>query len=405
MSVVIVGAGHAGGQLAASLRQATYAKPITLVGSEPQLPYQRPPLSKEYLRGEYGLERVELRPSTFYDQRDIRLKLGQTITDIDRARRVVFAEDGESLEYEHLVLATGSEPIRPQIPGIDLPGVHFLRTVNDVDAIKADIKPGQQVGIIGGGYIGLEVAASLRDLGCSVAVVELEDRVLKRVVPSTLSDYYQQIHEGRGVEFHLNAEVSDLVANSKTGRVSSMRCTDGSEIPAQITIVGVGVKPSTNLAAAADLPTDNGIVVDVRCRTADEHIYAIGDCSNHPNPLLDKRLRLESVPNAMGQARVAASNICGAESIYASYPWFWSDQYELKLQMVGSSNGADDHVMRGDMSQNCFSVFHLKGGQLIGSDSVNSPRDFMAAKLLVGKSVDWSALSDPNMDLRSLVSA
>lgn len=403
MSVVVVGGGHAGGQFSASLRQLKYSDPITLIGAESSLPYQRPPLSKEYLAQEIGLERVLLRPMAFYEKNDIAVHLNRTVQAIDRAAKVIELDDKTLVSYETLVLATGSSPIRPPIPGIDLDGVHLLRTIHDVDTIVADLHDETKVGVIGGGYIGLEVAASLRKLGHQVAVVELENRPLKRVATESISSYFLNLHEKHGVDFHLGCQVAEI-RDDGSGHVAGLNTADGTQLDFDMIVVGVGIRPNTELAANATLDVSDGIQVNEFCETIDPDIYAIGDCTNHPNPLLDRRLRLESVPNAMEQSRVAASNILGEKKAYASYPWFWSDQYDIKLQMVGFAMDRDEYVSRGDSSSSSFIDFHLRDGVVIGADAVNSPREFLAARQLCGKSVDAKRLGDEATDLKALLS-
>ena len=402
MSIVIVGAGHAGGQVAASLRQLKYEGPITLIGSERYVPYQRPPLTKEYLRGEQGLDRVTLRPEAFYEKNDVSLMLGREVQSIDRDKKAVVLDGNDSLQYDKVVLATGSSPILPPIPGTDLQGVHLLRTIDDVDAIVEEIESTSNIGIIGGGYIGLEAAASFRHLGLNASVVEMEDRLLKRVATEELAGFYARLHHQNGVDIHLDSQVTEICGDTD-GRVESLTVSDGAKLDLNLVIVGVGIRPNTDLAANAGLSVDNGIRVNERCETDDADIYAVGDCTNHPNPLIDRRLRLESVPNAMEQARVAAANIAGTPTTYASFPWFWSDQYELKLQMVGFATDRDETVTRGDRDSNTFADFHLKQGVLVGADAVNSPREFMASRQLCGKQVDVGKLGDPLVDLRSLL--
>ena len=402
MSVVIVGAGHAGGQVAASLRQLKYEGPITLIGSEAYVPYQRPPLTKEYLRREQGLERVTLRPEAFYEKNDVSLMLGRKVQSIDRDKKVVNLNRDEELAYDKLVLATGSTPILPPIPGATLTGVHVLRTIDDVDAIVAELETTSSIGIVGGGYIGLEAAASFRHLGFKASVIEMEDRLLKRVATEELASFYAHLHRQHDVDIHLNSQVTEICGDSD-GRVSSLTVSDGAKIDLDLVIVGVGIRPNTELASDAGLSVENGIRVNERCETDDADIYAVGDCTNHPNPLIGRRLRLESVPNAMEQARVAATNIAGTPTTYASFPWFWSDQYQLKLQMVGFATDRDETVTRGEHASNSFADFHLKDGVLVGADAVNSPKEFMASRQLCGKNVDADKLSDPLVDLRTLL--
>lgn len=398
-AIIVVGAGHAGGQAAASLRQEGCEDEILIIGDEPHIPYQRPPLSKQYLAGEQGLERVYLRPEKFYADRNISIRSGVTVTAIDRAARNVTTSDGDVLAYTKLLLATGSRPRRLPVAGGDLPGIHYLRTIADVDAIKAEMAPGRKVVVVGGGYIGLEVAAVCIEAGMEVRVVEMESRLLQRVATASMAEFYHNLHSGRGVHLHTGVTVSGFTGN---GRVSGVRCGE-TDFDADLVIVGIGIVPNVELAAAAGLGCDNGIVVDERCRTSDPNIYAAGDCTNHPNPLLERRLRLESVPNAMEQARVAAANICGGDKVYASVPWFWSDQYDLKLQMVGFAADGDTEVLRGDKAANSFAVLHLRDAVVKAVDAVNSPREFMVCKQLIGRKVDAGVLANPETDLKTLL--
>jgi 3-phenylpropionate/trans-cinnamate dioxygenase ferredoxin reductase component len=397
--MVIVGAGHAAGQAAASLRQERHEGEIVIIGDEPHIPYQRPPLSKQYLSGEHGLEKVHLRPARFYADKGITVKTGVRVEQIDIAAHTVTTDTGEVIGYEKLLMATGARPRRLAIPGCDLAGIHYLRGIDDVDGIRAEMAPGKRMVIVGGGYVGLEVASVAVESGLEVHVLEMEPRILQRVTTERMSAYYHQLHESRGVHIHTRAAVSAFAGD---GRVQTVLCGE-QRFPADIVIVGIGIIPNTEIAEAAGIACDNGIIVDDHCRTSAADVYAAGDCTNHPNPLLDRRLRLESVPNAMEQARVAAANMCGGDKVYASIPWFWSDQYELKLQMVGFSSDGDTEVVRGDMSIDQFAVFYLKDGAVVAVDAVNSPREFMICKQLIGRQVDAAALADPSVDLKSLL--
>lgn len=404
MAVVIVGGGHAGGQAAASLRQEGYAGPVVLLAEEPQVPYQRPPLSKQYLAGEWGLERVCLRPAAFYPGRDIDVRPGTRVAGIDAAARTVLCEDGATVRYQRLLLATGARPRRLEVPGAGLPGVHCLRTIADADAIKAELRPGARLVVVGGGYIGLEVAAVAVSMGLSVTVLEMEARLLKRVATPAMSAFYEGIHRQRGVAIRTGAQVVAFAgAKDAGGRLTAVECANGERVPADVAVVGVGVAPNLELAAAAGLACDNGIVVDERARSSDPNIYAAGDCTNHPNPILGRRLRLESVPNAMEQSRVAAANIAGASRTYAAVPWFWSDQYDLKLQMAGFPEAQDEAVLRGDPAERRFATFYLRRGRLAAVDAVNCPREFMAARQLLGKRMDGRGIADPAVDLKAVV--
>jgi 3-phenylpropionate/trans-cinnamate dioxygenase ferredoxin reductase subunit len=397
--MVIIGAGHAAGQAAASLRQEKYEGPITIIGDEEFVPYQRPPLSKAYLLGEQELERVFIRPEKFYADKDVTLKLGVTATAIDRQAKSVALDSGETIEYDKLIISTGSRPRILNIEGSDLPGIHYLRTIADVDAIRDEMEAGKNLVIVGGGYIGLEVASVGVTHGLNVHVLEMESRILQRVTTPEMSEYYHNLHSGRGVNIHTDTMVSGFAG---TDRVEQVLCGDIA-FDADLVIVGIGIIPNVELAEAAGLECDNGIVVDEHCRTSDPDIYAAGDCTNHHNPLLNRRLRLESVPNAMEQARVCVSNMLGGDKVYSAMPWFWSDQYELKLQMVGFSADGDEQIVRGSKEDNQFAVFYLKEGKVVAADAVNSPKEFMVCKQLIGQSVDTAILGDAEADLKQLL--
>ena len=402
MTIVIVGGGHAAGQAAASLRQEKYEGEILVIGEEPHIPYQRPPLSKQYLSGEYGLERVYLRPARFYESKAIQVRSGVRVVNINRAGRTVACSDGAEIGYDRLLLATGARPRKLAATGGDLPGIHYLRTIADVDAIKREFAPGRRIAIVGGGYIGLEVAAVAIEAGLIVTVLEMEDRILQRVTTSAMSAFYEDIHTEKGVTIRTGMRAESFAGgDSLTGVV----CPGGEVVPADLAVVGIGIEPNVELAEAAGLDCSNGIVVDEYTRTSDPGIFAAGDCTNHPNPVLGRRLRLESVPNAMEQSRVAAANLAGNPKTYANVPWFWSDQYDLKLQMVGFSTEAERQVVRGDPGTRQFAVFHLHGETLVAADAVNSAREFMAARQLVGKRVDPGRLADPNVELKSILQA
>ena len=397
--IVIIGAGHAAGQAAASLRQAKFAGPITIIVDEAHVPYQRPPLSKQYLAGTQLADKVYLRAEKFYADKDIQLMLDTRATQIDPSTKTINLDNGETIAYEKLLISTGSRPRKLSIEGSDLSGIHYLRTMDDVDGIRADVKPGANLVIVGGGYIGLEVAAVGIELGMNVHVLEMEERILQRVTTPEMSAYYHKLHTDRGVHIHTQTGVTGFSGN---GSVEKVLCGDES-FDADIVIVGIGIIPNTEIAEEAGIHCDNGIVVDDHCRTSDPDIYAAGDCTNHPNPLMNKRLRLESVPNAMDQARVSTANMLGDDKVYAAIPWFWSDQYDLKLQMVGFSADGDSQVLRGDMDTHQFAIFYLKDGKVVAADAVNSPKEFMLCKQLVGKPADAAKLADPETDLKSLL--
>ena len=397
--IVIIGAGQAAGQAAASLRQEGHEGLITILGDEAFPPYQRPPLSKQYLSGEIGLERVYLRPEKFYADKNISLHTGVTVSSINRDGKFVTTSTGETYNYGKLLIATGSRPRILNIPGSNLEGIHYLRTVADVDAIREVMKTAEKICIVGGGYIGLEVAAVACSAGKQVSVLEMESRILQRVTTEEMSEFYHELHTSRGVEILVNTAADAFEGD---GKVSSVVCGD-KKIDADLVIVGIGIIPNIEIAEAAGLECRNGIVVDDHCRTSDPDIYAAGDCTMHPNALLGRQLRLESVPNAMDQARVASSNMLGGDKTYAAVPWFWSDQYELKLQMVGFSADGDQSVVRGDKAANEFAVFYLKDGKVVGVDAVNSPREFMVCKQLYGKEVNPEDLANPSFELKSLL--
>ena len=397
--MVIIGCGQAGGQAAASLRQEKYEGPITMIGQEPYIPYQRPPLSKQYLSGEQEKEKLSLRQESFYSEKEINLMLETSVLSLDPHKKELQLEKGETVTYDKLLIATGGRPRKLEVDGHTLKGIHYLRNIDDVDAIKTQMSISQNLVIVGGGYIGLEVASVAIKKGLTVSVLEMESRILERVTTEEMSAFYHQLHTDEGVNI-LTSTQAKAFKGSET--VGSVVCGDH-EIPADLVIVGIGILPNTEMAEAAGLETNNGLVVDEHCRTSNEHIFAAGDCTNHPNPILNRRLRLESVPNAMEQGRVAASNMLGGSKSYASMPWFWSDQYEHKLQMVGFSKDSDQSVVRGDMESKSFTVFYLKDDSIIAADSVNNPKEFMASKQLVGKKASIEALADTSIELKTLI--
>jgi len=398
--MVIIGCGQAGGQAAASLRQEKYEGPITMVGAEPYIPYQRPPLSKQYLSGEQEKEKLSLRQESFYSDKEIELILGSEALSIDSAAKEVHLSNSNSLSYDKLLIATGGRPRKLEIEGHALNGIHYLRTIDDVDAIREQMGKNQNMVIVGGGYIGLEVASVAVKKGMSVSVLEMENRILERVTTEEMSSFYNQLHSDQGVQIHTSTQVTAFKGDHD---IQSVICGE-QEIKADIVVVGIGILPNVEIAESAHLDIDNGIRVDENCRTSQEDIFAAGDCTNHPNPLLGRRLRLESVPNAMEQARVAASNMLGGSRIYSAMPWFWSDQYEHKLQMVGFSKESEQSVIRGDMASKCFTVFYLKDNLIIAADAVNNPKEFMASKQLVGKKIPAESLADPLIELKTLIS-
>jgi 3-phenylpropionate/trans-cinnamate dioxygenase ferredoxin reductase subunit len=392
-TVVIAGAGHAAGQVVATLKQKKFAGWIVLIGDEPFLPYQRPPLSKKYLAGALDAERLHFKPAAFYDAENIQAHLNTRIDRIERDKRMVYTDDGRPFAHDKLVLALGSRVRHIPIADTGLAGVHYLRSITDVDNIRRDIGAGRKLVIVGAGYIGLEVAAVCCELGLDVTVVEMADRVMSRVVAPEISSFYQRQHEQRGVRFLLSTNLNAIHGDT---RVAAVETGNGDIFPADIVIIGAGVLPNCELAAQAGLEVDNGIVVDDQCRTGDANIYAIGDCTSHPNSIYGRRVRLESVHNALEQAKTAASNICGDELHYSQVPWFWSDQYDLKLQIAGLSTGYDQTIVRGEPADKKFACLYLKNGVLIAVDAINAPREFMQAKTLIAarETIDPAAPAD-----------
>lgn len=400
-TILIAGAGHGAGQVIASLKQHKFDGRIVLVGDEPYLPYQRPPLSKKYLAGELLPERLYFKPASFYDDPQVEVLLDTRIVGLDRVGRIVKTGDGQALRYDKLVLALGSRVRKVPASGGDLPGIHYLRSIADVDAIRNDMSRGTSVVIVGAGYIGLEVAAVCIQHGLKVTVLEMEDRVMSRVVSPNVSDYYQLQHTNNGVRLLLSTGLAGFEGKR---RVRKVLTTDGQALAADFVVVGTGILPNMELAAEAGLDTADGIVVDDRCRTSDPDIYAIGDCTFHPNDIYGRRLRLESVHNALEQAKTAAGNICGVASHYCQVPWFWSDQYDIKLQIAGLSEGYDKVVLRGEPSGGSFACFYLADGVLIAVDAINSPREFMQSKKLIADRARPApdALADTEVLLKDL---
>ena len=400
--VVIAGAGHAAGQAVVSLKQHGYSGDIVLVGDEAYLPYQRPPLSKKFLSGELTAERLHIKPQSFYDDPHIHTMLETRVTEIDRGAKSITTDSGDKIAYDTLILATGSRVRRLPIEGADLEGVYYLRNIADVEGIQKELQSQKSAVIVGAGYIGLEVAAVTRQLGLEVTVVEMADRVMSRVVSPETSDFYQIEHSTQGVKLRLSTGVKAFRGD---GRVEAIETTDGELIPADFVVVGVGIVPNTELASAAGLRVDDGIVVDDRCQTSDPAIYAVGDCTSHPNSIYDRRLRLESVHNAVEQAKTAVNNICGIETHYSQVPWFWSDQYDLKLQIAGLSEGYDDVVVRGNPVDRSFACLYLKDGRLIATDAINSAREFVQSKALIAAQVriDKDRLADNDVQIKDLM--
>ena len=396
---IVIGAGQAGAALVAKLRSGGYAGAITLIGEEPAPPYQRPPLSKAYLMGEMDEERLYLRSADYYATNDITLRLGQPVTGIDRVAKTVTLGDA-ALPYDQLALTTGSVPRRlPAAIGGALCGIYTVRSLADVDAMRAEFAPGRRVVIIGGGYIGLEAAAVASKLGLEVTVVEMAPRILQRVAAPETSDHFRALHRAHGVTLLEGVGLERLLGDD---HVTAARLTDGREVPADFVIAGVGILPATALAEMAGLALDNGIRTDAHGRTSDPSIWSAGDCASFP--WRGGRVRLESVQNAIDQAETVAGNMLGAAKDYAPTPWFWSDQYDCKLQIAGLNTGYDHIVTRGPEGE-AVSYWYFKGDQLLAIDAMNDPRAYMVGKRLLemGRSVDADTLRNPDTVLKALL--
>jgi 3-phenylpropionate/trans-cinnamate dioxygenase ferredoxin reductase component len=405
--VVIVGAGQAGFQVAASLRMEGYEGSIALIGDEPNLPYQRPPLSKGFMSGKQDIEATVLRPLAFYESHRIDLITGARVTEIDRESHAVRLASGGSLRYDALVLAVGARNRTLPVKGADLNGVCYLRTDAEAVEIRQRLQHARDIVVIGGGFIGLELAAAARTLGKSVRVLEIQSRLMPRVVSPILSDFYRDLHTGQGVEISLGVALSEMVGYE--GKVSEAVLSDGSVCPADLVLVGIGVIPNIELAYHAALSVANGIAVDEHLRTQDESIYAIGDCADHPNPFADRssggRARIESVQNAADQAKCVAAAIVGRSENYRAVPWFWTDQFDIKLQMAGLSDGYGQVVTRGEPESRKFSVFYFRDGRLAAVDSINRPADHMAGRKLIGAGTEITPeqAADTSVDLKALL--
>ena len=408
--IVVVGAGQAGAALVAKLRALGFEGPLTLIGEEPVPPYQRPPLSKKYLTGEMALERLFLRPASFYAEKDIALRVSTRVTGIDRAGKAVLIGD-ERIPYAQLALTTGAVPRRlPAEIGGELDGVHVVRGLADADAIAPEIEPGRRLLVVGGGYIGLEAAAVATTRGMEVTLIEAAPRLLARVACAETAAWFRALHKGRGVRIHEGVALAHLTGAA--GRVVGAELADGRRIACDAVIAGIGIDPDIRLAAAAGLALDNGIAVDAEGRTSDPAIWAAGDCASfphagpHSSPHAGGRLRLESVQNAIDQAETVAANMLGAGQPYAPVPWFWSDQYDVKLQIAGLGAGHDRIVVR-DEASGGRSHWYFAGPHLLAVDAMNVPRAYMVGKRLLeaGRSPDPAALDDPGTDLRALLRA
>ena len=401
--VLIVGGGHAGAQCAIALRQAGFAGSVAIVSADPELPYERPPLSKEYLAGDKPFERILIRPAAFWDDRGIALHTGRRIESIDPAARTVRDSHGTAIGYGALVWAAGGSPRRLACAGGDLAGVHLIRTRADVDLLRAELGTASRVAVIGGGYVGLEAAAVLSKLGRQVVVIEALDRVLARVAGADLSRFYEAEHRAHGIEVRLGARVDAI--EGADGRVAAVRLADGADIACDLVVVGIGIEPEVAPLLAAGAEGGNGVRVDAQCRTSLADIYAVGDCALHANRFAGgAQIRLESVQNANDQANVVARVLAGQDAAYDALPWFWSNQFDLRLQTVGISAGHDRAVLRGDPAARTFSLVYLKQGRVVALDCVNATRDYVQGRRLVeqGAAIDPALLADTGVPLKEM---
>ena len=400
--VLIVGAGHAGAQAAIALRQNKFEGTIAMIGDEPEIPYERPPLSKEYFAGEKTFDRILIRPASFWEERTVAMLTGRTVVSVDPAAKTVGTAEGETIGYGSLVWATGGKARKLNCIGHHLPAIHTVRTRADVDQMLTELQGVERVAVIGGGYIGLEAAAVLSKFGKTVTVLEALDRVLARVAGEPLSRFYEAEHRAHGVDVRLGVMVEAIEGDAKaTGVVLA----GGEVVPADMVIVGIGIVPSIEPLIAAGAEGGNGVKVDAQCRTSLADIYAVGDCALHANGFADgAMIRLESVQNANDQATVAAKTILGIETHYDAVPWFWSNQYDLRLQTVGLSTGFDQAIVRGDTAARSFSIVYLKQGKVIALDCVNATKDYVQGRKLVveGLSPDPAKLADANVPLKEL---
>ena len=402
--IIIVGAGHAGAGAAAALRQSGFEGSIIIIGRDPNPPYERPPLTKEYLAGDKSFERLLIRPQKFWDDRDIELQINMAVTSVDAVAHEVTLSDGKTMRYGSLIWAAGGDARRLNCSGADLTGVHAVRDRADVDRLRTELRAGaRRVVIIGGGYIGLEAAAVLTKLGCEVMVLETEHRVLSRVTGTEMSAFYESEHRAQGVDIRTDVFVDCL--EGEDGRINGVKLADGEIVPADMAIVGIGIIPSVLPLIEAGAAGGNGVEVDENCRTSLVDIYAIGDCAAHANAFADgTRIRLESVQNANDMATTAAKAITGDPQPYRAFPWFWSDQYDLKLQTAGLNMRYDDSVLRGDPTERSFSVAYLRDGQLMAIDCVNRIKDYVQARKLIERRIrpDRARLANPAIPLKEV---
>ena len=398
--VIIIGAGHAGGIMAIALRQSKFQGSITLIGEENFLPYQRPALSKGFLAGDIKEKRLYLKSQDYFDKNNIDVIRNCKVLSIDRNNKTILLENKKQLSYEKLIIATGSivNKLKTNSGEKDL---HYLRTINDSLKIKQKLKNKNKITIIGAGYIGLEIASIAITINLEVRVLELKNRVMERVVSPEVSDFFQTKHQSEGVKFKFNTSITDIENQGKQKRII---CSDGSVFSTDVIVVGVGIKPNIELAKNSGLSCDNGILVDDYGQTSDRHIFAVGDCSNHPNNIFKQRLRLESVQNAVEQAKSVAASLVGNHKPYQEVPWFWSDQYNIKLQIAGISKNHDQRVIRGLPEEEKFAVFYQKENRLIAVDAINSPKEFMVGKKWIAKQakIPFELIQNRDVDLNKI---
>ena len=402
--IVIIGAGHAGGTVAGLLRQSGFAGGIVMLGDEPLPPYQRPPLSKAWLKGEADADSLVLRPPAFYRDAAIDLKMGVRVEALDRARRQVLLQGDESIPYDKAILATGACPVRLAVPGAELDGVLVLRTAKDADVLKASIGTGTRVAIVGGGYIGLEVAASVVALGGTAFILERAPRLLARSASEPIAEFFRRTHEARGVAVKVDVDIVGF--RGANGRVCGVQHADGTVDPCDLVVIGIGVAPNIEIARAAGLDCDRGVTVDQHGRTSDPHVYAIGDCTSRPT-IYGRMACLESVPSAIEQAKQVAAQITGRNSPALEVPWNWSDQYDLKLQVAGLPFDIDQTVVRGDSASGSFAIFHLMDGRVRQVEAINAPAEFMAGRQMIQQQtqIDAERLADRTVPMRAVAKA
>ena len=399
--ILIVGAGQATGQLLISLKQKKYKGKIKVFADEKYYPYQRPPLSKKYLSGELSYERLFIKQRKFFDELDVEFNLSCRVEKISTNKKQIQTKEGQH-NYERLVIATGTRPRRISIDLQESKNIYYLRNIEDAEKIKHSIKKNQSIVIIGGGYIGLEVAATAIKFGCEVTVIEQQDRVMKRVVSKEVSNFFEDYHLSQGVRFIFNDEINSIKRVNNKHEIS---LSTGKIIHADSILVGIGGIPNTEIAENTDIEINNGISIDSKCKTNINNIFSMGDCTNFWSELYGKKIRLESVQNAIDQAKVLADNIMNIDSRYDSVPWFWSDQYDLKLQIAGLSEGYDETILRGDKKTKSFSCLYLKEGKIIAIDAINRPKDFIQSKVLIQEKrrIDRENASNEDFELKQFI--